>query len=148
MSGDEASEPDFATMAPPVLGRMLIEFGVNLLVRETARSVAFLEAIFGFTTLRHGNGFAILRLGHTLVQLHADETYHDNPLPSLLPENGPRGGGVELRLFEVDPDQAEARAVARGDLVLRTSLDRPHGLRECYILDPDGYAWVPSRRLA
>ena len=23
--------------------------------------------------------------------------------------------------------------------------DKPHGLREAYILDPDGYCWVPGR---
>jgi catechol 2,3-dioxygenase-like lactoylglutathione lyase family enzyme len=141
------NEPDFKTLAAPDLGRALTHFGVNLLVRDTVRSVAFLEAVFGFTTLRHERGFALLRLDRVMLQLHADETYGHNPLPSLVPENGPRGGGVELRLFECDPDAAEARAMARGDMVLRGCEDRPHGLRECYILDPDGYAWVPSRRL-
>jgi catechol 2,3-dioxygenase-like lactoylglutathione lyase family enzyme len=141
------SDKELVTLSPPDLGRALTHFGVNLLVRDTGRSIAFLEAVFGFTVLRHENGFALLRLDRVLVQLHADATYGHNPLPSLLPELGPRGGGVELRLFECDPDAAEARARARGDTVLRGAEDRPHGLRECYVLDPDGYAWVPSRRL-
>ena len=59
-----------------------------------------------------------------------------------------RGAGVELRLYGVDPDQAEARARAAGQVVLAGSADKPHGLRECYLLDEDGYTWVPSRPLA
>ena len=31
--------------------------------------------------------------------------------------------------------------------VLDGSMDKPHGLRECYIVDPDGYVWVPSTAL-
>ena len=30
------------------------------------------------------------------------------------------------------------------DHVLAESRDKPHGLRECYIADPDGYIWVPG----
>jgi hypothetical protein len=28
--------------------------------------------------------------------------------------------------------------------VLSEAADKPHGLRESYILDPDGYCWVPA----
>ena len=59
-----------------------------------------------------------------------------------------RGAGVELRLYQKDPDAFEARAKKKGYKVLRTSLDRPHGLRECYLLDLDGYFWVASAPLA
>jgi hypothetical protein len=30
---------------------------------------------------------------------------------------------------------------------LAASEDKPHGLRECYLLDPEGYVWVPGRPL-
>jgi len=26
-------------------------------------------------------------------------------------------------------------------------MDKPHGLRECIILDDDGYAWVPGKAI-
>ncbi len=136
---------DYTTASAPELGRALREFGINLLVRAIPRTEAFLVEVLDFQPLRNENGFALLRRGATLVQLHEDATYHAHPLPSLLPESGVRGGGVELRLFACDPDAAEAKARARGDMVLRESLDRPHGLRECFLLDPDGYCWVPSR---
>ena len=48
--------------------------------------------------------------------------------------------------YGVDPDTAEARARRAGHTVLAPSADKPHGLRECYIADPDGYVWVPGVR--
>lgn len=145
--GSNADEPDFSTASGPEIGRALTPFGINLLVRNGKRSAGFLTEVLGFTQIRLGDGFGLFRLGQVLIQIHEDATYAAHPLPSLLPESGARGAGVELRLFEVDPDQAEERARARGDFVLRETLDRPHGLRECFLLDPDGYCWVPSRRL-
>ena len=55
-----------------------------------------------------------------------------------------RGAGVELRLYGCDPDVAEAKARELGFTILAGSIDKPHGLRECVILDDDGYAWVPA----
>jgi hypothetical protein len=59
-----------------------------------------------------------------------------------------RGAGAELRLYGRDPDAAEA--VARdlademGGVVLAGAADKPHGVREVYLLDPEGYCWVPT----
>ncbi len=138
---------ELATASGPEIGRTLTPFGVNLLVRDGKRTAAFLTEVLGFTQIRLGDGYGLFRLGSILIQIHEDAAYAGHPLPSLLPEAGARGGGIELRLFECDPDEAEKRALARGDMVLRETLDRPHGLRECFILDPDGYCWVPSKRL-
>jgi len=52
--------------------------------------------------------------------------------------------GVELRIHGLDPDTAEKSARDRGDLVISGATDKKHGLREAYILDPDGYLWVPD----
>jgi len=153
---------DLQTVDAASFGRSLTGFGVNLLVKETARSLEFLEQVLQFKVMRQSEDYAILLFGGDptgpsdardteapsfLLQIHADHTYSENPLPSLLPENGARGGGVELRLYDLDPDRAESRAVARGDVVLQSSADKPHGLRECFLLDPDGYCWVPSAPL-
>ena len=83
--------------------------------------------------------------GEDVFQVHADHTYHSNPLLGLLPESPPRGAGIEIRLYETDPEAACQAAEAAGGTVLQAPTDKPHGLREAYILCQDGYAWVPSR---
>ena len=138
---------DLETVDAAGFGRSLRGFAVNLLVRDVRATVADLCAVFDMTAHRLSGDFAILRYGAQLFQLHADATYHANPYLALLPETPPRGAGVELRLFDTDPDSAAARAEARGLTLLQPPADKPHGLRECYILDNDGYAWVPSRPL-
>jgi uncharacterized glyoxalase superfamily protein PhnB len=77
--------------------------------------------------------------------LHADGTYHANPLLPLLDDSAPRGLGAEIRLYDCDPDDAVMRAKKHGHHVLQEASDKLHGLREAYILDPDGYCWVPGR---
>ena len=94
---------------------------------------------------RLSGDFAIIVYGVNVFQLHADGTYSNNPLLSLLPENPPRSAGVELRFYETDPDIATDQALAKGFHVLQKPIDKPHGLREAYILDPDGYVWIPPR---
>ena len=90
------------------------------------------------------NDFAIVTYGGQVFQLHGDATYHSNPLLALLPEIPPRGAGIEIRLYDTDPDAAVARAKAAGGTILQAPTDKPHGLREAYILCENGYAWVPS----
>lgn len=134
-------------MSPPAYGRTLEGFGVNLLVRDVARSRAFLREVLDLETVYADADFAVLRhAGHDII-LHADHTYAEHPLFALTGDGAVRGAGTELRLYGIDPDAAEARARARGDTVLAESRDKPHGLRECYIADPDGYIWVPGAAL-
>lgn len=135
---------DYAEIDAESFGRQLSGFGINLLVSDVLRCCGFLQKVLEFEILRQSADYAILRHGDTLYQLHGDSTYGNNPMLSLVPENGARGGGVELRLYHVDPDAAEARARQAGAVVLQESQDKPHGLRECFLLDPDGYCWVPS----
>lgn len=129
------------------VGRSLRGFGLSLLVRDLPAEVAFLTGGLLLPKNRESADFAILSLGDAALLLHRDAAYAGHPLLNLLPEAGARGAGAELRLYEVDPDAAWARAEAAGGLRLREPLDRPHGLRECVILSPAGYAWVPSRPL-
>jgi catechol 2,3-dioxygenase-like lactoylglutathione lyase family enzyme len=136
-------------MAADAYGRSLTGMGVNLLVREVARSVAFLTEVLGLERAYADADFAVLRHGSRErgsqdVILHADHAYAEHPLLALTGDGGLRGAGVELRLYGIDPDAAEARARARGDTVFAETRDKPHGLRECYLADPDGYIWVPG----
>jgi hypothetical protein len=140
---------DYDTIPAPDFGQSLRAVSVNLLVRDVLAEVAFLTQVFALTAHRSSADFAILRHAGQPIQLHADHTYAAHPLLGLLPETPPRGVGIELRLHEADPDHAARAAALFPDaVILQPPIDKPaHGLREAVILCPNGYAWVPSRRL-
>lgn len=139
---------DYETISPPEFGRSLTGIGLNILVRDVKAEAAFLTEVFGMSAHRLSANFAIMVYHGQILQLHADATYGSNPLLSLLPEAGARGAGAEFRLYNTDPDEAADRAAKLGNVyVLQGPTDKPHGLRECYILCPNGYAWIPSRHL-
>jgi len=133
-------------------GRSLQAFSFNLLVRDVARAIAFQREVLGAEVVYSDTDFAVLRRalpgGTTEWMLHADHTYGDHPLLGLTGDNALRGVGVELRLHGVDPDRAASVAHKLDYTVLATPADKPHGLREAYIVDPDGYVWVPDVPLA
>ena len=132
-------------MSPPDYGRTLKPgIGFNLLVRDVKRSVKFAEKVLGATATYADEDFAVLRLYGSEWMLHADHTYGSNPLSGVISGVIARGAGVELRVYGCDPDQAEAGACEHGFTVLSGSMDKPHGLRECIIVDDDGYVWVPG----
>lgn len=136
---------DFETVSAGDFGASLRGLGINILVSDVIERAAFLEAIFGMKAHRLSADFAIMTYGNQVFQLHSDGTYHSNPLLGLLPENPPRGAGIELRLYDSDPEEAAKRAAENpAATILQAPTDKPHGLRETYILDPDGYAWVAS----
>ena len=136
---------DYETADADSFGRSLKGIGLNLLVRDVRASCAFLKTVFNMESHQATADFAIVTYGEQVFQLHSDGTYHSNPLLGLLPENPPRGAGIEIRLYDTDPDKAVHAAEQAGGTVLQSPTDKPHGLREAYILDSDGYAWVPSR---
>ncbi|WP_193366642.1 VOC family protein [Pelagibius marinus] len=125
-------------------GRSLTGFGVNLLVRDVAATLAFLTEVLGVEVVYADRDFAVCRHGGQEWMLHSDASYHANPLLALTGDGAIRGAGLELRLYGIDPDAAAAKAEAAGHAVLQPATDKPHGLREAYIAGPDGYVWVPS----
>ncbi|ABD53002.1 glyoxalase [Jannaschia sp. CCS1] len=133
---------DYDTISAEDFGRSLTGIGVNLLTRDVRALAAFLQDVFGLKAHRLSDDFAIITHGDAVFQLHADGTYHSNPLPQLIPENPPRGGGAQFYLFGIDPDAAVARA--GNQMVIEPPADKPHGLREATILSPEGYAFSPA----
>jgi catechol 2,3-dioxygenase-like lactoylglutathione lyase family enzyme len=131
-------------MPADAYGRSLRGLTINLLVADVARSVAFQTEVLGAEVVYADPDFAVLSGFGSEWMVHADHTYADHPLSGSLSPEIVRGVGVELRLHGCDPDAAEARARARGDIVLAGAIDKPHGLREAFLVDPDGYLWVPD----
>ena len=111
---------DLDRVEAEVFGASLRGIGLNLLVRDVVGRSAFLTEVFDMAAHQVSKDFAILRYGGQVFQLHADGTYHANPLLGLLPDNPPRGGGIELRLYDTDPDIAVMRA-RRWSFLMRRS---------------------------
>lgn len=129
-------------------GRSLpLGIGVNLLVPEIAPMEAFCRDVLGATIVYADEDFAAATLLGSVFMLHADHSYSDNPMHGIIEGAEERGIGIEIRIYGLDPDLAEAKAGEHGHHVLAGALDKPHGLRECHIVGPSGYVFVPSLRL-
>ncbi len=134
-------------MSAPDYSRSLAALTINLLVRDIEKALVFQREVLGATVVYSDPDFAVLRAGGAEWMLHADHTYQGHALEGLLAEVGQRGAGVELRLHGRNPDEAEAAARRLGFSVLTPATDKPHGLREAYFVDGDGYTWVPDTPL-
>ena len=134
-------------MSADEYGRSLRGLTINLLVRDIEPAVAFAREVLGAEPVYSDPDFAVLRHGPSEWMLHADHTYRDHPLYRSLSADGARGIGAEIRLHDADPDASEAAARRRADPILAGAMDKPHGVREVFILDPDGYLWAVDRPL-
>ena len=130
---------------PDAFGRSLTPgIGVNLLVKDVDRAARFQAEVFGAEVVYWEDHFAIMRFAGTIWMLHSDWSYRDNPFRGSVEGVEARGAGAEIRLYGADPDACVDRARARDAIVLAASEDKPHGLREAFIVDDDGYVWSPS----
>ncbi len=131
-------------MPAPEYSRSLKALTINLLVRDIKEALRFQLEVLGATILYSDPDFAVLQGYGSEWMLHADHTYQGHAMEGVLARVGPRGAGVELRLHGCDPDRAEAAARQSGFEVLDKATDKPHGMREAYLVDADGYTWVPD----
>lgn len=125
-------------------GKSLTGLGINLLVTNIEQTVRFSELVLTAEVVYWNEDFAVIRNNEAQWMLHADHTFDHHPLLGFVQGQEGRGKGVELQLFNHDPDAAETRAREEDYIILAGSADKAHGLRECSILDPDGYCWVVS----
>ena len=106
----EADPPD-----PVAYGRSIPQgLGINLLVRNVDRSARFQVAIFGAQVRYWEEHFAIMSAVGTTWLLHSDWTYRNHEMIASVTGLEARGGGIELRLYGLDPDEAEAAANRSG----------------------------------
>ncbi|MEO4001215.1 hypothetical protein [Mesorhizobium sp. CAU 1732] len=118
--------------------------GVNLLVADMAAMEVFCREVLGANTIYVDEDFAAIEILGSVFMLHADHSYQDHEMAGSVTGADVRGAGIEIRLYGADPDRVEERARQAGHTVLSASIDKPHGLRECHILSPEGYVFVPS----
>lgn len=119
-----------------------MRFRLELFVDDVEISTRFYVDGLGFVVERRESGYAHLRRGDAELGLAA---------MARLPERGPgpgftrerlavaRGTGVEI-VLEVDDLEGMAQAVARaGFSIIEPLQERPWGLVDFRVADPDGY---------
>lgn len=125
------------TPLPPSGMRLRLE----LFVEDMDASIGFYTKVLGFEVLReHPGDYASLRCG--------DVTLGIGPI-SKLPEEGGyftreiaslrRGLGAEIVLEIDEVDEWHRRVLGCGYPIFESPQDRPWGLRDFRIVDPDGY---------
>ena len=144
MSEDDHAKP---RMSGADYGRSLTGLSLNLLVRDLEKALLFQREVLKANIIYSDPDFAVIVGYGSQWMIHADHTYDQHPIQGLLAGVAGRGTGAELRLHGCDPDQAQAAAREHGFDLLAPATDKPHGLREAFILDADGYLWVPDVHL-
>lgn len=130
---------------PVDFGRAIASgLGVNLLVQDVERAARWQVTVLGARVRYWDRDFAIMEGYGSMWMLHHDRTYRNHALSGVVAGVEGRGAGAELRLYGADPDRAEARAEAAGGALLDGAADKPHGTREAFVIDPEGYCWVPT----
>jgi lactoylglutathione lyase len=111
-----------------------------LFVHEMGAAVAFYTGVMGFDLVREEPGYASLRRGEVFLGL--------GPISKLPAKGGyftrdieeqQRGLGVEIVLEVDDLDAYHARILASGYEISEPLRERPWGLRDFRVVDPDGY---------
>ena len=114
---------------------------LELFVDDLDRSVAFYEQALGFRAVRREPAYVSLRRGDAELGLAPVATLPaDGPGPGFTQDRlaGIRGAGAEI-VLEVEDLDAALRAVERAGHPLAEPLrDRPWGLRDFRVADPDG----------
>src|SRR5690242_18570897 len=109
---------------------------VELLVKDLTRSLAFYRAL-GFDVLRADERFAVLAWeNHRLFLDQRDDLPSPPPTPAM-----------NVRVMVPNVDRAWARVNELGLPVVAPIADRPYGLRDFTIRDPDGFGVRFASRL-
>jgi predicted enzyme related to lactoylglutathione lyase len=113
---------------------------MELFVEDMDRAIAFYRDVLGFALLRRDAGYASIRRG--------DVTLGIGPIAKLPDVGGyftrhklraNRGMGVEIVLEVADLAAEWARVRSTGWPILEPMQDRPWGLADFRLADPDGY---------
>ena len=117
------------------------ELRLELFVDDMEASIAFYTRVLAFELARHEPGdYASLRLGGVVLgvgpvaKLPEEGGYFGRDIATLR-----RGLGVEIVIEVDDVDGWRGRVAASGHPIFEPLRDRPWGLRDFRISDPDGY---------
>lgn len=132
-------------MPPDEYGKTQTGMMINIQVRDMDKAVQFHKEVLGVDIIYSDPDITIVAWHGQQWMIHSDHTYDKHPLTGYIAGETKRGRGAEFRLHGRDPDTAEAVARKLGCEILDPTRDQPdHGLRECFIIDFEGYVWVPD----
>ena len=113
----------------------LIAVAPEYFVSDLSRSVRFWKDELGCRVLRQDANFAGLVFEDAHIML---ATAHSDAIARWL-DSGPRGVGMHVRFMAKDLDDLYRRLVNNGVPIVSAIADRPYGLRDFIIADPDGF---------
>ena len=129
-------------------GRSLRGLSINLLVRDIPRALAFAREVLGVEPVYSDPDFAVLRHGR-----RSGCSTPTTPIATIrcTPASRPttRGASGRRSGCTTPTPTRPKRRPGRGET--RSSpkaMDKPHGVREVFILDPDGYLWAIDHPLS
>lgn len=122
------------------MGSDAMRLRMELFVEDMDRAIAFYRDVLGFELVRCDEGYASIRRGEVVLGI--------GPITKLPEEGGyftqprlrhHRGLGVEIVLEVEDVAAEEERMLATGWPIETSLQDRPWGLADFRLTDPDGY---------
>ena len=123
---------------------------VELFVPDVEASVRFYTEKLGFTVLRMDRAslggrdqvsFAAIAMGRAVLFVAHDSLYGEAPTAQ-------RGAGIDVRIMVDDVDAVYRLALDNGISIAHDVADRPYGLRDFIIRDPDGFRIRFATRLS
>jgi lactoylglutathione lyase len=114
---------------------------ITLFVEDEQRSKEFYEHVFELAAVDEGHGTVILKLDNLFLRLlKRDEAEHE--MLGQVPLAGPHSGAsVQLAIRVEDVDALCAELAERGASIVYGPVDRPWGVRNAGLVDPDGHIW-------
>jgi lactoylglutathione lyase len=107
---------------------------LELFVEDMETSIGFYTRVLGFELARNEPGGDVVVGIGPISKLPEEGGYFTRRIASLR-----RGLGVEIVLEVDDVDHCHRRVVASGHSVFEPPDERPWGLKDFRIVDPDGY---------
>lgn len=111
---------------------------LELFVRSVPDSMDFYTRVLGFETVSYQpDDYSVVRKGMIQIALQSQSQLPaDHP---LKPHNHPVGLGIEIVLEVEDVEATYAQVQAEQGHIADTLAQRPWGLRDFRVFDPDGF---------